>query len=153
MKRIIVPIAIIVVLIVFFAIVGRREFNRHDGVQTVQSEGAMTIENPSESVPEIPPSSTESEACGTRQAETMPVTEIMPVIETRPTETRQADEKTSLPEQLHASEATQEKPLPAAVPVATPEEAEKLNAFALFLASATITVVEVAMVKYSGCYF
>ena len=42
MKKIVVPVAIIVALIAFFVIVGRKEFDRHGDVQTVQSESPLT---------------------------------------------------------------------------------------------------------------
>ena len=45
MKQLIVPIAIIVALIAFFVIIDRKEFSRHDDVQTVQNESPTPIEN------------------------------------------------------------------------------------------------------------
>ena len=57
MKKLIIPIAIIVVLIVSFvvAVVARRESNRHDDAQAVQSESSVTSRKPSVSVPETKP--------------------------------------------------------------------------------------------------
>ena len=50
MKQLIVPIAVILALIAFFFIIDRKEFSRHDDVQTVQSENSTTNTKTSVSV-------------------------------------------------------------------------------------------------------
>ena len=102
MKSLIVPITIIIGLFAFLVIVDRKEFSRHDDVQTVQSESPTSNRKPTVSVPEK-----------------KSVTEVKPVAETKsdkPAETT--------PE---AETKPKEKLQPATVPVVTLEEAEKLN--------------------------
>ena len=55
MKRLIVSIAIIIALIAFFIIFSRKEFNRHNDVQTVQNESSTFNKPPSASVHETKP--------------------------------------------------------------------------------------------------
>ena len=87
MKHLIVPIAIIVGLIVFFLFVDRREFGRNDVVQTVQNERRTTDRKPTVSVPEIKPgneskSATEIKPVGTNLVTEAPAEE-KPVPETK----------------------------------------------------------------------
>ena len=67
MKQLIIPIAIIVALIAVFVIVDRKEFNRFDGVQNIQSEKQFATNRKS------PISS----------PETKPATEVKYAVETR----------------------------------------------------------------------
>ena len=55
MKQLIAPIVVIVALIAFFVIIDRKEFSRHDDVQTVQSESSTINRNPTISVLETKP--------------------------------------------------------------------------------------------------
>lgn len=171
MKQLIAPIAIIVALIAFFVIIDRKEFSRHDDVQTVQSESPTSNRKPTFSVPETKPVTDVKPAVEAKPvAEAQPVTdpkpvteakpkidakpvetkpaEVKPVAETKPVETKPAEAKpveTKPAETKPVTETKQEeKPEPAAVPVVTAEEAEKLNEFALFLATSNLkmTVVE-----------
>ena len=179
MKQLIVPIAIIVALIAFFVIIDRKEFSRHVDVQTVQSESSTTNRKSTGSVPETKPvtdvkTTAEAKPIETKPvveikpvAETMPVTEskpvteakpktdaksseTKPVAETKPAEVKPVAETKPRPE---AKPVAQTKPrenlLPAAVPVVTAEEAEKLNAFAIFLSTVKTTVVEGEIIERS----
>ncbi len=165
MKPLILPVAIIIALIAFFVIIDRKEFSRHDNVQTVQSESPMTNRKPTVSVPETKPVTKVKPAVETNPAETKPVVETKPVAETKPaTDTKpgtdpkleiESKQKTDAkpaetkpvaetkPAEVNVAETkpaepkpvAQSKPeenlLPAAVPVVTAEEAEKINAEAL----------------------
>ena len=79
MKSFIVPVAVIVALIAFFVIVDRKDFSRHDDVQTVQSESPLTNKKPSVSVPETNPKTKLKPAGKTipveTKSETKPMTE------------------------------------------------------------------------------
>ena len=124
MKQLIVPIAIIITLIAFFVIIDRKEFSRHDDVQTVQRESPTSNRKPTVSLPETKPLTEKKPVSETKPvAEAKPMTEAKPVAETKP-------------------QKPEEKLLPAAVPVVTAEEAEKLNEYAVFLSTVKKTVVE-----------
>ena len=152
MKQLISPIAIIVGLIAFFVIIDRKEFNRHDDVQTVQSESSTTNRKPTVSVPEtksvteIKPAVETKTVVETKpMAETKPVTEAKPVTETKPktdvkstetkpvAETKPAEAKpvTEAKPEEKAKPVTEAKPeekaKPTAVPVVSAEEAKMLN--------------------------
>ena len=119
MKQLIASIAIIVVLIVFFVFVCRQDFNHHDAAQTVQSGSSTTNRKPSVSVPEMSPFTGVTPAI-----ETMPAPEFKPmadqpaVIEAKPV--AEAKPVDTMP---FAKTKSEEKPVPAAVPVCSPEEA------------------------------
>ena len=119
MKKIVVPIAIIVALISVFVIMDRKEFSRHDDVQTVQSESPATNRKPLVSVPE-----------------TMPVAGEKTADETKPKDTKSPENKSN--EIMSETEAesvietnsavkSEDKSFPAAVPFLTPEEAVLLT--------------------------
>ncbi len=147
MKQLIVPIAIIVALIAFFVIIDRKEFSRHDDVQSVQSESPTSNRKPTVSVPETKPVIDVKPAAGTKPvemkpvvetkpAEVKPVAETKPAVETKPVvETKPAEAKPVEAKPAETKPVAQSKPeenlLPAAVPVVTAEEAEKLNAEAI----------------------
>lgn len=103
MKSIIVPIAIILGLIVFFVIVDRKDFNCYDNDQRPQTGNSTAEAEPTEKQ-EL---EVEAESAETKTAETLAVAE------TKSTNSW----------------------LPAAVPVATPSETEKLNAEAIVFAN------------------
>ena len=85
MKQLIVPIAIIVALIAFFVIIDRKEFSRHDDVQTVQSESPTSNRKPTVSVPETKPVTDVKPAVEAKPvAEAQPVTDPKPVTEAKP---------------------------------------------------------------------
>ena len=110
MKQLIVPVAIIVSLIAVFFIIDRKEFSHHDDIQTVQSECSTINRKPTVSVPE-----------------TKPVTEVKPVAETKPTEAKPAEVKPVETKAAESKPVAQTKPeeklLPYAVSVLSPEEA------------------------------
>lgn len=117
MKQLIASIAIIVALIGFFVIIDRKEFSRHDDVQTVQGESSTPNRKPTVSVPEM-----------------KHVTEVKPVVETKPFETNLAETKT-IETKLVETTPVDKIPTPihpVAVPVISVEEAEKANEFAVF---------------------
>jgi len=127
MKQLIVPIAIIVALIAFFVIVDHKEFSRHDDVQTVQSESSTTNRKPLVSVPETKPATKVKPAVEAKPVGTKPVAEIKPE---KPADTKPVAEiKPEKPADTKPVAQTKpgEELLPAAVPVVTAEEAEKLN--------------------------
>ena len=144
MKQLIAPIAIIIALIAFFVIIDRKDFSRHDDVQTVQSDSPTTNRKSSVSVPE-----------------TKPVTELRPAVETKPAETKPAAETRpaetkSVAEAKRAAE-TKSEAKPVAVPVARVEEAEELNAEAMAILSdiekrkKDKTILEGQIVMISQC--
>ena len=69
MKQLIASVVVIVALIAFFVIIDRKEFNRHEVVQTVQSESLTSNRKPTVSV-----------------LETKPVTKSKSTIESKPVE-------------------------------------------------------------------
>ena len=149
MKQLIVPIAIIVALIASFVIIDRKEFSRHDDVQTVQNVSPTSNRKPTVSVPETKPYIEVKPVTETKPVEEKPVTETKPVAETTPVaeakpktdvkpaetkpvaETKPAEEKPVETKPAETKPVVEAKPgeklLPAAVPVVTAEEAEKLN--------------------------
>ena len=149
MKQLIVPIAIIVALVAFFFIIDRKEFNRHDDVQTVQSESPTSNKKPLVSVPETKPVIEVKPAVEAKPVETKPVAGTKPLAENKPVaeakpkkdtkpaeteavvETKPGEEKpveTKPAETKPVAETTpEENLLPAAIPIVTAEEAEKLN--------------------------
>lgn len=157
MKQLIVPIAIIIALITFFIVVDCKEFSRHDDVQTVQSESPTTNKKPTVSVPEMKPitevkptveakpvveikpvaeakPNTDPKPAGTKPVDETKPAEVKPIAETKPAETKPvAETQTDKPAETKPQVQTnlEEKLLPAAVPVVTAEEAEKLNAEAM----------------------
>ena len=150
MKQLIVPIAIIIALIAFFVIIDRKEFRRHDDVQTVQSESPISNRKPMVSVPETKPEIEMNPVVETKPAEVKPVVN-QSVAEIKTAETNPAAEtKADKPaETTPAVAETEDKHAPAAVPVVTPEEAEKLNEFASFLSGVKTTVVEGEIIERS----
>ena len=133
MKQIIIPVAIIVALIAFFVIIDRKEFSRHNDVQTVQSESSTTNRKQTVSVPETTPVTEVKPAIGSKPvAETKPMTSPKPETEAKSkTDTKTAETKpmeaTPVAETKTDKPVIQTKPeekfLPAAVPVLSPEEA------------------------------
>ena len=126
MKQLIAPVAIIVILIVFFVIVDRKEFSRHDNVQMVQNEPSATNRKPTVSVPEAKP------ITEVKPAETKPVAESESIVATKPVAkakpvTEKQTVKPAEPKPV-AQTKSKEKLLPTAVPVVSAEEAKKLNA-------------------------
>jgi formylglycine-generating enzyme required for sulfatase activity len=131
MKHLIAPIVVIVALIAFFVIIDRKEFNRHEDVQTVQRESPTSNRKPTVSVPE-----------------TKPVTESKSTIESRHVEKKSIEIKSASPEEQPlegksdgsksesdtAIAQPENKNAPMAIPVLTPEEAElsSQEAFRLF---------------------
>ena len=130
MKQLIVPIVVIVALIAFFVIIGRNEFERHEDVQTVQSESPTSNRKPTVFV-----------------LETKPVTESKSTIESKPVEKELTEFKSAFPEEQPLegksdgsklkSDTTiaqpENKNAPMAIPVLTPEEAELSNQEAICL--------------------
>ena len=162
MKQLIVPIAIIVALIAFFVIIDRKEFSRHDDVETVQIKSPTTNRKPTVSVPEMKPANELKPAGETKPMDEMkpvvktkpvteakPVTETQPKIEAKPAGTKLIAEAKSATEVSPITEAkpaeanpvaetkpaaeTKSKAKPSAVPVATAEEAIRANEDALKL--------------------
>ena len=129
MKQLIAPIATIVVLIAFFVIIDRKEFSRHDDVQTVQSESPMTNRKPTASVSQAKPVTEVKPTVEAKPIEERPV-ETKSVAETKPAEVKPVEAKPAETKPV-AQTKPEETLLPAAVPVVTAEEAEKLNAEAL----------------------
>ena len=161
MKQLIAPVAIIIALLVFFVIVDRREFNRYYDVQTVPSKTLTSNKKPLVSAPETKSGTELKPVAETKPAEARPVetktiaetrptetmtVETMPVAaETRPAEVKPVTEmKTDKPAEIKpmAETKTDVMPTPIAVPVVTAEEAEKLNAFAVFFSTVKPTIVE-----------
>ena len=137
MKQLIAPIAIIVALIAFFVIIDRKEFSRHDDVQTVQSESPMTNRKPAVSVAETKPVTEMKPA-----VETKSVPEIQPMIDSKfvsaakPKTDTKPDKTKPLAETKHAEAQSvvkqiEKKTTQTAVPVATAEDAKLLNAEAV----------------------
>jgi len=139
MKQLIAPVVIIVALIAFFVIIDRKEFSRHDNVQrVVQSGNRMTSRNQSVPVPETKLTTEAKPTVETKPiAETQPVTDPKPVTEANPkTDTKPAETKPVF-DTIHLTElnssveiitqTTKNDLLPEAIPVVTPEDAEKLN--------------------------
>ena len=138
MKQLIVPIAIIVALIAFFVIIDRKEFSRHDDVQTIPIESSTTNRKPTAFVSETTPAIELKPV-----VETKPVTEAKPVAETKPktdvkpaemkpvAEMKPAEVKTVEVKPAEAKPVTEAKPeekaKPAAVPVVSADEAKILN--------------------------
>lgn len=130
MKQLIVPIVIIVALIVFFVIINREDFNRHEDVQMVQSENPTSNRKPTVSV-----------------LETKPVPASKSTIESKPFENKTTEIKSASPEEqplegksdsskLESDTAIaqlENKNVPMAIPVLTPEEAELSNQEAIRL--------------------
>ena len=84
MKQLIASFAIIIALIAFFVIIDRKEFSRHDNVQTVQSESLTTNGKPTVS------------DLGTKS-----VTEVKPVVETKQeTDAKQVNTQSSSSESI-----------------------------------------------------
>ena len=146
MKQLIAPIAIIVALIAIFVIIDRKEFSRHDDVQTAQSESHPSNRKPLVSVPKTKSVTDAKSAVEAKPgAETKPLVETKPVVETKPAEVKpvaetktadtkpMAETKTDKPAETKPVTETrlEEMARPIAVPVVTAEEAEKLNAEAM----------------------
>lgn len=137
MKQIIVPIVIIAALIAFFVIVDRKEFSRHDDVQTVQSESTTSNKKPLVSVPEIksenelkPAGKTNLVANNKPVVETKSVAESKVSTDPKPMEsmTDSVAEASPFEGDTSTKNVTETKKLmPTAVPVVNAEEAEKLN--------------------------
>ena len=104
MKQLIVTVAVIVALIAVFVIIDRKDFIRLDDVRTVQSEPPISNRKPFVSIPETKPA-----------AESMPAAESS--FFTVSLFSYGENGKT-----IRNSE-----PVPAAVPVVTAEEADKLS--------------------------
>ena len=122
MKQLIAPIAIIVALIAFFVIIDRKEFSRHDDVQTVQSVSPTSNRKPTVSVPETKPVTDVKPAVEAKSIETKPVVETKPQTKAQQkTDVKPAETKPVV------QTNPEEKLLPAAVPVVTADEAKKLN--------------------------
>ncbi len=156
MKQLIAPVSIIVIVVAFFVIFERKGVSRHDDVQTVQSESMTANRNPSVSVLQTSPAIEVKPAVKAKSVETKPAaktgsatdltastdakpktdakpTEIKPEAKTELAETKfTVDEAKPVTEKKPVTETTpEEKRVPAAVPVVTEEEAEKLNDVAL----------------------
>ncbi len=131
MKQLIAPIAIIVALIAFFVIIDRKDFYSGDNL-TVQKETVtekkpatvttlkpveQTTGEPIETKPVVDTKPTEKDTVAEEPSETKPAAETKPVEMKSVTETKPI--KTKL--------VTEETLAPAAIPVVTAEEAEKLN--------------------------
>ncbi len=153
MKQLIVPVAIIIALIAFFVIIDRKEFSRHDDVQTVQN-GNSTIK-PTVSVPETKPVTDVKPAVEAKPVdetrpvtnpkhvtEAKPVTETEPKTDTKSTEAKPGAETKPVDETKPGAKTNPEEKAPAAVPVVTAEEAEKLNELAIVLSNENMTLVE-----------
>lgn len=166
MKQLIIPIAIIVALIAIFVIIDRKEFRRHDNIQTVQSKSPMPNRKPSGAILQTKSGPQVSTAVETKPIKTKPIAENMPDTEPQPVETVSAKTKaaesdnaetksaetkpvgtkqiaeTRFPEVKPEDAATasnitsvevklKDKLIPAAVPVITAKEAERLNVEAI----------------------
>ncbi len=130
MKQLIVPIAILVALIAFFAIIDRKEFSRHDDVQTVQGESLASNRKPTGSVPE-PKTVTETRSA----VDTQSVTETKQKTDAKSAETKPiAETKSAETKPVAKTLPIEGKLAPAAIPVVTAEETEKLNEEAMVFA-------------------
>ena len=141
MKQLIVPIAIIVALIAFFVIIDRKDFYSGDDV-TVQQE-TVTGQPPTVTTLKPVGQPAETKPVEVKPTETNPV-EAKPVIETKPTKTRPAESVPVAETKPATTKPTETKPVadhppvtmkesrknkdkPVAIPVATREEAIRLN--------------------------
>ncbi len=114
MKSFIAPTAIIFALIVVFFIVDRKEFHRHNDVQTIQSGNSTTIGR------------------HVTAAEMKPAVEKKPfvnpqLIETKPTETKPPKSTPNQEVKSVAGTMSEDKLLPLAIPVVTEKEAKERN--------------------------
>jgi len=140
MKHLIIPIAIIVALIAFLVIIDRKEFSRHDDVQTIQSESPTLRRKPMAFVPETKPVIEVQPAVEAKPAEMKSVTRNKPVVETKPiaevnpvTDPRPLTEvklkidtkpvETKPVAETEPAAETKSETKPAAVPILSPGEA------------------------------
>ena len=159
MKQLIMPAAIIVALIAFFIVIDRKEFSRHnDDVQAVQSESPATNRKTTVSVPETKPVTDVKTAAETKPVETKPVAETNPATEAKPvteakpkTDTKPAETK-PVADTKTVGTNPEEKLLPAAVPVVTAAEAEKLNAEAIEYTKPWINLSSYVEKGYNNIY-
>ena len=117
MKSIIIPASIILALIAFLVIVDRKEFKRHNDIQTVQREN-LTV-NRNLSLP-IPKAGLVTEARSPVKAK---LVAGLPLKETS-VETKMVVDSKSV---VDAKQADVNKSSPVALPVISPEEAMKAN--------------------------
>lgn len=145
MKQLIVPVAIIVALIAFFVIVDRKEFSRHDDVQTVQSESPTGKHPEVKFSAEINRSFIEDKP----SIETKTIAEPQPAVAEKPV--------TVVPPSIEIGPAsvikTEDNPTPTAIPVVTQEEAEKANQEAIALITAEKEKTEPFFILYEGLRF
>lgn len=147
MKSVIIAICLLVPLVIIFVVIDRKDFYSGDDL-AVQQETVTRkpptvttlkpVEQPAETKPvEVKPTETkpvetkpviETKPTETRPAESVPVAKMKPA-DVKPTETKPVVETKTAETMLF-----EEKLAPAAIPVITAEEAEKLNveAFVLF---------------------
>ena len=162
MKSVIIAICLLIPLVIIFVIIDRKDFYSGNDV-AVQQESVTDVKPAVEAKPvetkpvvetkpmaETKPVAEAKPKTNTKPAETNPVVEtkpaeVKPVAETKTADTKPvAETKTDKPSKTKPVVQTkpEEKPAPAAVPVVTAEEAEKLNEFAIFLSTVKTTVVE-----------
>ena len=148
MKSLIVPIAVIVSLIILFVIVDYKEFTRHNAIQSIQAKDCAPDKSYPSDCQHIsvigggttkvkPTESKEPETHSLAQVDAVPVVEAKPTVshstaETRLVEMRPVVEtKIDMPAETkpvaETKSVAEEKLAPAAIPVMTAEEAEKLN--------------------------
>ena len=157
MKSVITTICLLIPLVIFFVIIDRKDFYSGSDVAvqqetvtkkpttmtTIKAVEMKPVETKSvaetKPVAESKPVETKS-IVETKPAETKPVVETKPDTETKPVVETKPDTETK---------PAEGKPAPAAIPVVTAEEAEKLNAFAIFLSGIRTTVVEGEIVERS----
>ena len=141
MKSLIIPVAIIVGLIVFFFFVDRKEFNRHDSIQNVQIEkrspdtsqhidhqhirgmGGVTTEttstasNPVEA--EVKPAETKSMEIPSAAKSSEAVTEL------KPSESKPAKTASTAHVEIHSVESIVKAPPKESTPLAEPKSENK----------------------------
>ena len=117
MKQLIIPLAIIVALIVFFFVADRKEFIRYIRYET-ESVNVVKTANETKTVKSKPAEKAENNPVAENKPD-----EMKPAVETKTDQSVEAQPVTEA--------KSEEKPVPTAVPVVTAEEAEKRNAEAL----------------------
>lgn len=142
MKSVITTICLLIPLVIIFVIIDRKDFYSSADV-AVQQEivtgkktTTVTTLKPVEKPPETKPVA-ETKPADVKPIETKPATETKPVAENKPTTAKPAETKPVTETKLAETKPfAKEKLAPAAIPVATAEEAEKLNAEAMEFAIA-----------------
>lgn len=130
MKQLIVPAAIIVALIALFVFIDRKDFSLHDDVQTFQSENPETDGKTTISVSHTMSATEVNQAVEAKPVKTKLVAEAKPETEPKPATKANHKTDTKLTEMkpiVEMKPVEEEQFAPAAIPVVTAEESEKLN--------------------------